>query len=66
MVVTLFHWLVAAHIVTGTVGLIAIWVPIVGKKGGRNHKRWGQVFARSMLLTGTIAIGISLCTLHSP
>ena len=66
MVVHFFHWLVAAHIVTGSVGLIAIWVPIVGRKGGRNHKRWGKVFAYSMLLTGSIAIGISLCTLHSP
>lgn len=66
MVVMLFKWLVAAHIVTGSVGLIAVWVPIIGQKGGRNHKRWGQVFARSMLVTGTLAIGISLCTLHSP
>jgi hypothetical protein len=66
MVVSLFHTLVAAHIVTGSVGLVAVWVPIIGRKGGRNHKRWGKVFAYSMLLTGSIAIGISLCTLHSP
>ncbi len=66
MVVHLFEWLVAAHIVTGTVGLVCMWVPIVGKKGSETHKRWGKVFAYSMLATGTIAIGISLCTLHSP
>ena len=66
MVVELFDALVIAHIVTGSVGLICVWVPIVGKKGGAAHKRWGKVFAYSMLITGTIAIGISLCTLHSP
>jgi len=66
MVVHLFEWLVVAHIVTGSVGLLAVWVPIVGRKGGRNHKRWGNVFARSMLVTGSIAIGISVCTLLAP
>lgn len=62
----LFHALVAVHIVTGSVGLICVWVPIFGKKGGWAHKRWGKVFAWSMLITGSVAIGISLCTLHSP
>ena len=66
MVVELFHALVIAHIVTGSVGLIAVWVPIVGRKGSETHKRWGKVFAYSMLITGAIAVGISLCTLHSP
>ena len=66
MVVELFESLVIAHIVTGSVGLIAVWVPIVGRKGSKNHKRWGKVFAYSMLITGTLAVGISLCTLHSP
>ncbi|MEO0996632.1 MAG: hypothetical protein AAFX58_03845 [Pseudomonadota bacterium] len=66
MAVLLFEKLVLAHIVTGAVGLVAMWVPVVGRKGGATHKRWGKVFAWSMLATGTIAIGISLCTLHSP
>lgn len=66
MVPHLFELLVAAHIATGSVGLVCVWVPIVGRKGSPNHKRWGRVFAYSMLVTGTIAVGISLCTLHSP
>lgn len=66
MVVTLFHWLVYAHVVTGTVGLVSVWIPIIGKKGGQRHKKWGKLFAYCMLLTGTIAVGISFCTLHSP
>ncbi|MEM1090530.1 MAG: hypothetical protein AAF552_14415 [Pseudomonadota bacterium] len=66
MVVWLFKALVAAHIVTGTVGLISLWVPIVGRKGGAVHKKWGVVFARSLLLTGGFAVGISICTLIAP
>ncbi|MEM9529398.1 MAG: hypothetical protein AAGA23_00625 [Pseudomonadota bacterium] len=64
--VQLFHGLVIAHIVTGTVGLITLWVPIVGRKGSVNHKLWGKVFAWSLLLTGGFAVGISLCTLAAP
>ncbi|MEM7081567.1 MAG: hypothetical protein AAF465_02455 [Pseudomonadota bacterium] len=62
----LFDQLVHAHIVTGTVGLITMWLPVVGRKGTTRHKKWGRVFAWSMLLTGSIAIGISLCTLAYP
>jgi hypothetical protein len=66
MVTQLFKILVAMHIVTGSVGLICMWVPIIGRKGSPVHRKWGRVFAYSMLATGTIAIGISVCTLHSP
>ena len=61
-----FTQLVIAHVITGTVGLISMWVPVIGKKGGARHKRWGKVFAISMLITGSIAIGISICTLIAP
>jgi len=66
MVKLVFELLVAAHIVSGTVGLLSLWVPIIGRKGGAVHKAWGVVFARSLLLTGGFAIGISLCTLLQP
>ncbi|MEM9689291.1 MAG: hypothetical protein AAF917_07430 [Pseudomonadota bacterium] len=66
MAVYLFKFLIYAHIVTGAAGLLCVWVPIVGKKGGRNHRLWGKTFVSSMLLTGGLAIGISLCTLVAP
>ncbi len=66
MIAHLFEILVAMHIVTGSVGLVTMWIPVVGKKGNRTHKQWGKVFAWSLLVTGTIAVGISLCTLISP
>lgn len=62
----LFDTLVALHIVTGTVGLVAMWVPIVGRKGGAVHRRWGTVFVRALSATGLLAVGISLVTLTWP
>jgi hypothetical protein len=62
----LFHCLVAAHIATGTTGAIAFWVPVIGRKGGANHARWGRVFAFAMLATGGLAVTMSLLTLADP
>jgi len=62
----LFDVLVAAHIITGTVGLIALWVPVVARKGSARHRAWGQLFSHALLVTGVIAVGISLCTLYAP
>jgi len=62
----LFNVLVILHIITGTVGLVTMWVPIIGRKGGDTHKRWGKIFAHALLATGIIAIGISLVTLRYP
>ncbi|MEO0575101.1 MAG: hypothetical protein AAF004_06525 [Pseudomonadota bacterium] len=61
-----FHTLVIAHIVSGTIGLLTLWVPIVGRKGSALHKQWGKVFAYALLVTGAVAIGISICTLAAP
>ena len=63
---TLFHTLVAIHIVFGTVGLISFWIPVLGKKGNRNHRLWGKVFARSILAAGSVALLLSICTLIDP
>ena len=58
--------LVNAHIVAGTVGIVAFWVPVAGRKGGRAHRRWGRVFVWSMLSVGVLALGISGVTLWDP
>lgn len=61
-----FEILVIGHIISGTIGLISFWIPVLTKKGGANHRRFGRIFVNMMLLTGAIAIGISLCTLIDP
>jgi hypothetical protein len=63
---TLFELLVAIHIVTGSVGLISFWVPVVSRKGGATHARFGKVFTFSMLITGSVAACIALTTLSDP
>ncbi|MEM7026592.1 MAG: hypothetical protein AAF410_00020 [Pseudomonadota bacterium] len=66
VIVHLFETLVIMHIVTGTVGLFSLWIPIITKKGNRLHRNTGRIFVYSMLSTGTIAIGISSCTITDP
>jgi hypothetical protein len=66
MVYTLHSWFIVAHILVGAVGLLSFWVPVVGRKGGGTHRRWGSVFARCMLTVGVLAIGISGTTLIDP
>jgi hypothetical protein len=62
----LFEHLVIVHIVVGAFGLVAFWVPVIGRKGGVNHKRWGRWFAWAMLANGVLAAGIASCTLIDP
>ena len=61
-----FHTLIAAHIATGATGALAFWIPVLGRKGGRDHRRWGRVFAYALLATGGIAIAMSLFTIADP
>jgi hypothetical protein len=61
-----FHILVWTHIASGAIGLVAFWVPVLGRKGGHAHRRWGKLFVASMLVTGSVAIGISTCTVIDP
>lgn len=62
----LFHILVALHIVTGATGLVAFWIPVLGRKGGAVHRRWGLVFAYCMLATGALAVGMSTLSILAP
>lgn len=62
----IFHLLVVLHIVTGAVGLVAFWVPVLTAKGAPAHRLGGKVFTFSMLATGSWAIGISTATILAP
>ena len=61
-----FHLFVTGHIITGSVGLLAFWVPVLGKKGAPAHRLGGKVFTYSMLATGSLAILISITTILAP
>lgn len=62
----IFNIFLVAHVITGATGLVTFWVPVIGRKGGEVHKRWGKVFAYCLLATGTSAIGMSVVTLIDP
>jgi hypothetical protein len=62
----LFKSLVALHILTGASGLVSFWVPVVGRKGGPNHRKWGRIFTWLMVVTGSVAVAMSLCTIAAP
>lgn len=62
----LFHVLVALHIATGATGLVAFWIPVLGRKGGAVHRRAGLVFTYCMLATGAFAVGMSGLSIVAP
>ncbi len=66
MTESLFHALVKVHIVIGTIGLVTFWIPVLTKKGRDVHRKGGALFARVMLVTGVIALFISVCSLVEP
>jgi hypothetical protein len=66
MIVDVFHGLVLCHIVSGAVGLISFWGPVLTRKGSPAHRRSGFVFAYATLTTGVFAVGVSVCSLLAP
>ncbi|MBB5744767.1 hypothetical protein [Brevundimonas variabilis] len=62
----LFDLFVVAHVISGATGLVLFWVPVIARKGAHHHRKWGRLFAYSMMATGTSAIGMGLCTLIAP
>jgi hypothetical protein len=65
-ILQVFDGFVILHIVVGSLGLVAFWIPILARKGSALHRQWGRVFTWSMLITGGAAIGISTATLIDP
>jgi hypothetical protein len=66
MLLSIFHTLIAIHIVSGSIGAITFWIPVLGRKGGVNHRRWGRIFTIAVLITGSLAMTMSLFTLYAP
>jgi hypothetical protein len=61
-----FHAVLIAHVLSGSVGLIAFWVPVVARKGDRWHRNWGVIFSWAMLITGSLAMVMASLTLFQP
>ncbi len=58
-----FLW---THIAFGVTGAVTFWIAMFSRKGGDRHRKWGRIFAWSLIVTGFCAVGMSLCTLAWP
>ena len=61
-----FKWFLFVHVTTGAIGLVLFWIPVFGKKGSQNHKKFGTVYARLMLVTAAMALGMGTNTILAP
>jgi hypothetical protein len=61
-----FEAFLMVHITTGAVGLVLFWIPVIGKKGGAAHRRYGMLYSRLMLVTASMAFCMALTTLLNP
>lgn len=61
-----FEGFLFVHIACGAVGLVLFWIPTLGRKGSQTHRKVGHWYARLMLVTASMAIGMSITTLLDP
>ncbi len=50
------RWL---HIAAGMVAFVALWLPLIGRKGGPLHRRAGWVYVGAMIVSALTGLGIS-------
>lgn len=59
----LFHAFVVLHVIAGTIGLIAIWVPIVTRKGASTHRTGGRWALGGFIGAGALAVVMAITSL---
>jgi hypothetical protein len=59
----IFTALIVGHVIAGTIALFSFWVPIVARKGGPAHRKWGRVFYYAVCVAGWLAIAMALLNL---
>lgn len=50
---------ILVHVVAGFVGLVAFWIPVFARKGGRAHVRAGRVYAYAAYVVTLSAVTVS-------
>ncbi len=59
----LFLAFVVLHVIAGTIGLIAFWIPIATKKGAKNHRKGGKWALGGFIGAGALAIAMAVYSL---
>ena len=62
----LFEALIVLHVIAGTIGLIAFWVPIVTRKGAVKHRKWGRIACYGFIGAGALAVAMAMLSLYAP
>ena len=55
--------LLTAHIIAGTVSLALFWMPVLSRKGGINHRRYGKAYVKLMSVVVITAAVMSILNL---
>lgn len=63
---TLHSFLLYLHIVFGAIAMALFWIPVVTKKGGLNHRRFGKAYVWTMNTVAISAIIMSVMVLVAP
>jgi uncharacterized membrane protein len=54
------------HIFAGSIALVAFWLPFFTRKGDKNHRRFGQIFANTMYFVTASGVIMSTLVLVDP
>lgn len=63
---TLYQYTLWLHISAGMLGLTLFWIPIIVKKGSKNHKRIGRWYLNLMTATGVTGLVMALMMFFVP
>jgi hypothetical protein len=59
----LFTALIVGHVIAGTIALTSFWVPVVSRKGGPAHRKWGRMFHYAVCAAAWMAIAMAILNL---
>ncbi|PKG93039.1 hypothetical protein [Paraglaciecola sp. MB-3u-78] len=54
------------HIIVGSMALLLFWVPIVTKKGGLDHRKFGRYYANTMYAVAASGALMALMVIYAP
>lgn len=63
---SLYSLILCFHVIAGATGLIVFWLPVFLRKGGRDHRRYGKMFAYAMYVAGIAGMVMASSWLMAP
>lgn len=63
---TIHSLLFVIHIIFGSMALILFWVPIITKKGGLDHRKFGRHYANTMYIVAASGALMALMVISAP